>query len=266
MCAKKVAKILGLSEADAFELDSNAIYDTSTQVDILPLADSTEVQGDKNVVSINLINPNSVALPTEIIPSVKKGTKLETQIFFYVKLFSFLIIAAATVFLVMQLNHPAAQINTDLSTALVVPSAPDLKQDESSATNEFHEEKKNIQATDQIPVATEKSRELVKTALRITECTLILSSPQKYTSLNASKEGNQVYLVSKTATSVCFEDADGNQQKKELVQDAGISFFGKAPLKLGSNNLGQLDIFYQGYKVRVDLSSKAIQLTEKSLN
>ena len=105
-----------------------------------------------------------------------------------------------------------------------------------------------------------------KAVTTIAECSGLFSNPEKHTPTIASKIGNQVYVQSKSEASICFEDADGNQQKRDLAQNAGASFYGKAPFKLASNNLDQFDIFYQGYKVKADLSKKAITLVERSVD
>ena len=105
-----------------------------------------------------------------------------------------------------------------------------------------------------------------KVITTIAECSGLFSNPEKHTPTIASKIGNQVYVQSKSEASICFEDADGNQQKRDLAQNTGASFYGKAPFKLASNNLDQFDIFYQGYKVKADLSKKAITLVERSVD
>ena len=62
---------------------------------------------------------------------------------------------------------------------------------------------------------------------------------------------------------VCVKDATGKLEKKSLDVNGSHSFFGKAPFVLMTSGLAQADIFFQGYKVRVeDQNAKSITLEE----
>ena len=64
------------------------------------------------------------------------------------------------------------------------------------------------------------------------------------------KAGDMVYLQSKIAQTICVVDASGKTQNKTLEPGAGASFYGRPPLKVFTSGVAQVDIYYQGIKVR----------------
>ena len=75
------------------------------------------------------------------------------------------------------------------------------------------------------------------------------------------KAGDMVYLQSKTVQMVCVVDATGKTQNKILEPGVGISVYGKPPLKVLTSGLNQVDLYYQGAKVRIgNTSNKTINL------
>ena len=70
-----------------------------------------------------------------------------------------------------------------------------------------------------------------------------------------------VYLQSKTAQTVCVVDATGKTQNKMLEPGVGASVYGKPPFKVLTGGLNQVDLYFQGAKVRTgNTSSKTIIL------
>jgi len=75
------------------------------------------------------------------------------------------------------------------------------------------------------------------------------------------KAGDMVYLQSKTAQTVCVVDANGKTQNKTLEPGVGVSVYGKPPLKVLTSGAAQVDIYYQGVKVRLsNITAKNILL------
>ena len=64
------------------------------------------------------------------------------------------------------------------------------------------------------------------------------------------KSADMVYLVAKTPQVVCVLDATGKSQPKQLEPGIGASVYGKAPLKVLTAGLTQVDLYFQGVKVR----------------
>jgi hypothetical protein len=73
-----------------------------------------------------------------------------------------------------------------------------------------------------------------------------------YRSPSPSKAGNMVYISTRIKQVVCVKDATGKLEKRSLDVNGSHSFFGKAPFVLMTSGISQADIFFQGYKVRID--------------
>ena len=76
------------------------------------------------------------------------------------------------------------------------------------------------------------------------------------------KPGDMVYAQSKTAQTICVVDAAGKTQIKALEPGVGVSIYGKPPLKVLTGGLSQVDLFYQGDKVRLKSASGKTILLE----
>lgn len=93
------------------------------------------------------------------------------------------------------------------------------------------------------------------------ECPPADASALNYKPEAPKKAGDMVYLQSKTAQTVCVVDATGKVQNKTLDPGVGTSVYGKPPLKVLTGGLNQVDLYYQGAKVRVgNTASKTIIL------
>ncbi|QWD80981.1 helix-turn-helix domain-containing protein [Polynucleobacter sp. MWH-S4W17] len=93
------------------------------------------------------------------------------------------------------------------------------------------------------------------------ECPPADASTLNYRPEAPKKAGDMVYLQSKTAQTVCVVDATGKTQNKTLEPGVGTSVYGKPPLKVLTGGLNQVDLYYQGAKVRVgNTTSKTIIL------
>ncbi len=84
-----------------------------------------------------------------------------------------------------------------------------------------------------------------------TECPPADASALNYKPEAPKKAGDMVYLQSKTAQTVCVVDATGRTQNKALEPGIGVSVFGKPPMKVLTGGLNQVDMYYQGAKVRI---------------
>ncbi len=91
------------------------------------------------------------------------------------------------------------------------------------------------------------------------------AASKSYRTLSASKPGNMVHVQSRSAQTICVKDASGKLEKKSLEAGGSYSFYGKAPFVVMTSSLGQTDLFFQGYKVKIDNpNSKSIILEEVS--
>ena len=109
----------------------------------------------------------------------------------------------------------------------------------------------------QAPAAVPETTPLAVSA----ECPPADASALNYRPEAPKKAGDMVYLQSKTAQTVCVVDATGKTQNKTLEPGVGTSVYGKPPLKVLTGGLNQVDLYYQGAKVRVgNTASKTIIL------
>ena len=99
----------------------------------------------------------------------------------------------------------------------------------------------------QAPAAVPETTPLAVSA----ECPPADASALNYKPEAPKKAGDMVYLQSKTAQTVCVVDATGKTQNKMLAPGVGASVYGKPPLKVLTGGLNQVDLYYQGAKVRI---------------
>jgi transcriptional regulator with XRE-family HTH domain len=292
--AKKVAKILGLSDEEAFEKkktnDSQQIpfqFAETAKTELVedPKTELEEKsQEEAKIVSFSDAEPEkSLKIKKQMSAELEKVSSINTHLeeviateqtgddkarqetASYSKFLIYLGSAIALVFAVAHYNQQSKEANNN---RIIAPTPPIQTQEPNQA--DVIKDNAPVEMAKTTPSEIIAPKEVAKTTAKvitsIAECSGLFSNPEKYTPTIASKIGNQVYVQSKSEASICFEDADGNQQKRDLAQNAGASFYGKAPFKLASNNLDQFDIFYQGYKVKADLSKKAITLMERSVD
>jgi len=287
--ARKVAKILGLTDEEAFKLRQ---VDQDQQISFeLPELEQSQSENVFETKPTHLLEPKatidgekneSSKLKAKFKKELEKVSSIDThlkevvatfkteedqkrnRIVVVCKFFLYLLIALALILLLIKLNQQDKKSVIGSTVGPLAPLAETQDQGQEKKSQELAEVTKapttQATVTQEVPIAS------AKTASTIPECLGLLSNSEKFTPVLASKIGNQVYVQSKSEASICFEDADGNQQKRDLAQNMGASFYGKAPFKLASNNLDQFDIFYQGYKVKADLSKKAITLVERSVD
>ena len=94
-----------------------------------------------------------------------------------------------------------------------------------------------------------------------TECPPADAAALNYKPDAPKKAGDLVYLQSKTAQTVCVVDASGKTQNKTLEPGVGVSVYGKPPFKVLTGGLNQVDLYFQGAKVRMgNTTSKTIIL------
>jgi len=84
-----------------------------------------------------------------------------------------------------------------------------------------------------------------------TECPPADVSALNYKPEAPKKPGDLVYLQSKIAQTVCVVDVTGKIQNKTLEPGVGVSVYGKPPFKVLTGGLNQVDMYFQGAKVRL---------------
>jgi transcriptional regulator with XRE-family HTH domain len=252
--AKKVAGLLKLKEEDAFDFGEQM-----QAAKILP--EKVEEQSIKKPETVPVPEKKSKPPPVEEAP--KAVTKTPEPVRYpesgkaaskdnpKKKLFVLLGIAAALVFSAVNLR-PLFFPEPPKEEILVVETVQEVTPPSAPV-----EEAKPAVATQAPAPAAEV---VAPAAVVSTECPAADSSAVTYKPEAPKKAGDMVYVQSKTAQTVCVIDASGKTQNKTLESGVGASIYGKPPFKVLTLGLNQVDVYFQGAKVRTGSAGKTIIL------
>jgi cytoskeleton protein RodZ len=258
--AKKVASLLKLTPEDAFEFAGVTQPVTAVEVD-------KELQGETKASVVEKkaktakqkeVTPIAKEAVDESKPQTVSASKIAQKAFDYSakskavvnpkkKIFLLLAIAAAIIFSVVNLRplffpEPVKE-EVVIVEEVVPPSVPEPTADAKPASP--------------VPEAAPAAAPVAVS----TECPPADAAPLNYKPDAPKKVGDNVYLQSKTAQTVCVIDATGKSQSKNLEPGVGASVYGKPPFKVLTGGLNQVDIYYQGARVRIgNTSAKTINL------
>jgi len=232
--AKKVASLLNLSEEEAFDFSGVQPPAKSAPETIQPQAVSTpkpapsstpETSQEKPVVKKAVVAPKLRSKDSDNKPKRK--------------LFLILAVIAVLVFSVINLR-PLFFPEPPKEEVVIVEEVVQ----EPTTANPPTDEAKTASTQASAPVEA-----LAPAAVISAECpaadTAITYKPDA-----PKKAGDVVYLQSKTAQTVCVIDASGKTQNKTLEPGVGVSVYGKPPFKVLTGGLNQVDLYFQGAKVR----------------
>lgn len=255
--AKKVAKLLGLTEAEAFYLEQTASPKELESKPVpltedvkAPVKPAKESKSKQKTASIQLeqdqpqltdlskkVTPSSSGAPSE--PAKKKN------------LFLWLSVLAAAVFAIINLSSfffadQPQEVVIVKEEVVATPQAPSPAPSEpvsvvSTATTPHAIPVAPVTAPASSPVIASES----STACPA-EDAVIRFKPEA-----PRKAGDMVYLQAKSKQVVCVVDAGGKTQNKVLEPGVGASFYGQPPFKVLTSGLSEVDVFFQGAKVRL---------------
>lgn len=282
--AKKVAALLKLAEQDAFDFGSQPpAMEVGVPVEETPPVEAKKTKTNKpekksvetvkketNTVEAVKVGKPKVDKPKEeSAPTVSKSDlALDLQDVVVEKgvvkqssssqkkWFLILSLSAAVIFSVVNLR-PIFFPEAPKEVAAETPGMPV----ESAPANPAPAPEEKSSA----PVAA--STPVVSAAVAAsTDCPAMDSVPAAYKPDAPKKAADMVYMQSKSAQMVCVIDALGKVQNKQLEPGVGVSVYGKAPLKVLTSGLDQVDLYFQGAKVRpASLSGKTIILEAAEL-
>ena len=264
--AKKVAALLKLKEEDAFDFGEKApLVKIMLEKIAEPAAEKVEIV-EKTPALEKKSKPQQVEeTPKVVIKNLEpakpyQASKAVAQRNPQKRLFVLLGITAALAFAVVNLRplffpEPPKE---EIVVVEVVQEAPPV----SAAVEEA---KPALPATVQppapAPAASPVAAAAVVPATVIsTECPAVDVSAVTYKPDAPKKAGDMVYVQSKTAQTVCVIDASGKNQNKTLEPGVGASIYGKPPFKVLTASLNQVDLYFQGAKVRTGGTGKTIIL------
>jgi len=252
--AKKVAKLLGLSEEDAF--DRGEVAELEEEVAATPeepnkLAVAERKQNEEPEQKQNIKEPQvkpSFTFSALGASSPKQPPKKRP--------FIWLSLIAAAVFSVINLRPlffpekleevvvvkeeviEQSPVDAKVAAPLTIPApAPVL---------------------DTPLVAAQASGDLRANAEACPVADAVIPS---YKPSAPKKPADLVYVQAKTKQVICVVDASGKTQNKIIEPNLGASFYGAPPFKILSSGLAQVDVYFQGAKVRpANLDGKTILL------
>jgi transcriptional regulator with XRE-family HTH domain len=258
--AKKVAALLKLKEEDAFDFGEKApLVKIMLEKIAEPAIEKVEIV-EKTPAPEKKSKPQQVEeTPKVVIKNLEpakpyQASKASAQRNPQKRLFVLLGITAALAFAVVNLRplffpEPPKE---EIVVVEAVQEAPPV----SAAVEEA---KPVIPAP--APAATPVApAAVVPAALVSTECPAVDVSAVTYKPDAPKKTGDMVYVQSKMAQTVCVVDASGKNQSKTLEPGVGASIYGKPPFKVLTAGLNQVDLYFQGAKVRTGGSGKTIIL------
>lgn len=250
--AKKVSSILQLTEDQAFDSGAvTAVAKAATLVEETPpVPTKLEEKPPKKVKPTEtpaiITQPQLVSELQAVVEknSNKPSAKSDPQ----KKLILLLCLAAAAIFSVINLRPLFFSEQVKEEPVISQETAPVEAPPENTP-----------------PVIEEKTSSpapaVVAASAVTTDCPAAESAPTTYKTDAPKKAGDMVFLQSKSAQMVCVIDALGKVQNKLLEPGVGVSVYGKAPLKVLTAGLDQVDLYYQGSKVRpANPSGKTIVL------
>lgn len=282
--AKKVAGLLKLTPEDAFDfsgiaqpvkaveveeklqeetkasaVEKKAKSEKTKEKDQTKVTEqATETKETKETNEVASQTP--VSAPKAEKPSARKVTesvldysvKSKASVDPKKKMFLLLAIAAAVIFSIVNLRplfFPEPVKEEVVIIQEVVPETPPASAPAEPATAS--------QPATALPTAATQP----VVAAASTECPAADAAAMNYKPDAPKKAGDMVYLQSKTAQTVCVVDATGKTQNKMLEPGVGASVYGKPPFKVLTGGLNQVDLYYQGAKVRTgNTTSKTIIL------
>ena len=258
--AKKVAGLLKLAPEDAFdfsgvaqapkavEVEEKLQEETNTSAVVKKAKPEKEKESRPAVVErvaeakSNTVSASNISQST-IDYSVKSKAPADPK----KKIFMLLAIGAAIIFAAVNLRPMFYPEPIKEEVVIIQEVAPTP----APAPEPVADVKPAVAPAELTPASTPASVPAAVSA----ECPTADASPLIYKPDAPKKAGDMVYLQSKTAQTVCVVDATGKTQNKTLEPGVGASVYGKSPLKVLTGGLNQVDLYYQGAKVRIGNSA-----------
>ncbi|QWD90097.1 RodZ family helix-turn-helix domain-containing protein [Polynucleobacter sp. MWH-Braz-FAM2G] len=265
--AKKVAGLLKLSEEEAFDFSHAESFtkEAASQEKLQEVAKSPE-KGKKfhtDNVAVEKVAPKTAIEDARVSENTvlsaangggQRGNKEQPANNSQKKIFFLLAIGAAVIFSLVNLR-PLFFPEPVKQEVVIIQEPPPEPVPANTPAEPVVETKAAV-----APVAVIESAQ----AAISTECPTADASPINYKPEAPKKAGDMVYLQAKTAQTICVVDGAGKTQSKTLEPGVGVSVFGKPPLKVLTGGLNQVDMYYQGAKVRLGNTTNKTVILEQA--
>ncbi len=261
--AKKVAALLKLNEEDAFDFGEKALPEKIVE----PIAEKVE----KVEIVAKVPAPKKKSKPQQVEETPKvvikslepaklyEASKAVTHSNPQKRLFVLLGITAALAFAIINLR-PLFFLEPPKQEIVVVEKVQETPPVSAAAEEAKPATPAQVPATAPSPAVA-----AVPVAVVSTDCPAVDVSAVTYKPDAPKKAGDMIYVQSKTAQTVCVIDALGKNQNKTLESGVEASIYGKPPFKVLTLGLNQVDLYFQGAKVRTGGAGKTIILEAAEL-
>ena len=267
--AKKVAKLLNLSDEEAFDYSSQASEKISTAPAELPIAElkstSAPSADDLKIVEEKkepVIKTQPKEVQVKAVSSIEMTAKQKAPL--QKKLLLWASVAAATVFAFVNLqplffaDKPEEIILVQEQSVEAAPAVASTPIESASAPTPT-------------PTPTPTTVPLAASTLANAGVTTSANSSSGSCPVEEGiisfkpeaplKLADKVFVQTKAQQVICVIDASGKTQNKLVEPGVGASFYGKPPFKVLTAGLNQVDVFFQGAKVRLsNLNTKTLIL------
>jgi transcriptional regulator with XRE-family HTH domain len=250
--AKKVAKLLNLRDEEAFDINSNASEKLSATPVQLPITEVKVVDAPireekkdpvKKVESAKVISKEIPFPATSVSPKSASSKKL----FLWLSVLAALVFSAINLRPLFFADKPAEIL---VVKEEIIEPAPAVNSTEPSLLAPVSSITPVAPAVEVPAASTETS-----TACPAEEGII------SYKTDVPRKAADLVYVQVKSKQVICVSDASGKMQNKLIEPGVGASFYGKPPFKVLTGGLAQVDVFFQGSKVRLtNLNYKTLVL------
>ena len=252
--AKKVAKLLGLSEEDAF--NHGEVVELKKEIAAIPEEPKKLVVAEIKQNQEPEQKQNIKATPVKTVFSFSALGALNPKQHLKKSLFIWLSLIVITVFSIVNLRP---LFFPKKSEEIIVVKEEIIEQTVADAkVSETVPASTPAPLMVSTPIPVQASRDA---PVNIEPCPVADAIVPSYKPSSPRKSADLVYVQAKTKQVVCVVDASGKTQNKIMDPNSGVSFYGAPPFKILSSGLAQVDVYFQGVKVRpVNLDGKTILL------
>jgi transcriptional regulator with XRE-family HTH domain len=277
--AKRVASFLGLSPSDYLDQPVEVIEPVATQAEASNSVDTQDIDLPKEYVTDTVI-----ASPVESNPlgtAVDEGEQLDDLIYEsthsgtsmpYVPvpsvLFKKLGLALGLVVVIGGLYALESKFQVSSSVLAFVDNLGIKKAESKASLNEAVSQEPQPEVTEDASLEkTQVKPDAVIAAVPLqNQCPPARDEVVVYRSPNPSKSGDSVSIKTLVKQSICVVDGQGKQSWVDLESNAAYSFRGLSPFIVSAQDLDNVEMFYQGWRVRPPSAGmKQLKLVETAM-
>ncbi len=272
--AKKVAKILGLSDEEAFDLGEKSsaknvdpeptpVLEPTPVTEPAPVVNQVQASPESSKPKKSKVTVDPIEAPqiqAEIIgdtpvPASSTTSSPASKPAKKKNLFLWLSVLAAAAFAVINLRplffaDQPEEIIVVKEAVIAAPPAPSPPPVDSAPTSAPTTPPGSAPTAVPPTAPTTPSAPVPATTAEVSMACPAEEAMISYKPEAPRKAGDMVYVQAKSKQVVCVIDASGKTQNKLLEPGVGASFYGKPPFKVLTPGLAEVDVFFQGAKVR----------------